>query len=99
MKILFLGDIVARPGREAVIKIIPELKQEFEPDLIIANAENIAGGKGVTEKTLNDLTRSGIDFFTSGNHVWKARDQGHENHGRTDPAQAWRRVDRGRDLA
>ena len=71
LKILFLGDIVARPGREAVVQALPKLKAEYKPDLVIANAENIAHGKGVTQNTLNELLSGGIDFFTSGNHVWK----------------------------
>jgi metallophosphoesterase (TIGR00282 family) len=71
LKILFLGDVVGRPGREAVAKIMPQLKEDFSPDLTIANAENVAHGKGITENTLKDLQNAGVDFFTSGNHVWK----------------------------
>jgi 2',3'-cyclic-nucleotide 2'-phosphodiesterase len=71
MNIIFLGDIVARPGREAVGKIINDLKVKYSSDLIIANVENVAHGKGVTIKTLDELKKYGIDFFTSGNHVWK----------------------------
>jgi metallophosphoesterase (TIGR00282 family) len=71
MRILFLGDIVARPGREAVIKALPDLKKKYQPDFTIANAENIAHGKGITENSLKHLINGGIDFFTSGNHVWK----------------------------
>ncbi|MBD3238016.1 MAG: TIGR00282 family metallophosphoesterase [Candidatus Moranbacteria bacterium] len=71
MKIIFLGDVVARPGREAVKKAMDKLKTKYQPDLIIANAENIAHGKGLTQNTLQELKKSGVDFFTSGNHVWK----------------------------
>ncbi|MEA3273152.1 MAG: TIGR00282 family metallophosphoesterase [Patescibacteria group bacterium] len=71
MKILFLGDIVGRPGRESVAKILPRLIKRYHPDITIANAENIAHGKGVTESSLQELMKIGIDFFTSGNHVWK----------------------------
>ena len=71
MKIIFLGDIVARPGREAVKKALPDLKKHYCPDIVIANAENIAHGKGVTTNSLQELIDTGIDFFTSGNHVWK----------------------------
>lgn len=69
--ILFFGDIVGKPGRNATAKIIPKLKKEFQPDLILANAENLAHGIGVTEKTLNQMIEAGVDFFTSGNHIWK----------------------------
>jgi len=71
MKILFFGDIVGKIGRQAIKKILPELKQQFQPDLIIANAENLAHGKGVTEKTLQEMIDVGINAFTSGNHVFK----------------------------
>lgn len=68
--ILFFGDIVGKPGRRAIEKIIPDLKKEYQPDLIMANAENLAHGTGVTGKTLTQMTTAGIDFFTSGNHIW-----------------------------
>lgn len=69
MKVLFFGDIVGRIGRQAVKQLLPELRQEFEPDLILANAENSAHGIGFTSKIINELREAGIDFFTSGNHV------------------------------
>ncbi len=68
--ILFFGDIVGKPGRKAIEKIIPSLKKEYHPDMILANAENLAHGTGVTGKTLNQMLDAGIDFFTSGNHIW-----------------------------
>lgn len=71
MTILFFGDIVAKLGREAVKKVLPELKKKYQPDLILANAENLAHGKGVTEKTLNEMMAAGIQVFTSGNHITK----------------------------
>lgn len=71
MKILFIGDIVGKIGRQAVKKILPELKAELKADLVIANAENIAHGSGITAKTLNDVQGAGIDFFTAGNHSFK----------------------------
>lgn len=70
MKILFFGDVVGRPGREAVRKVLPELKTKYQPDLTMANAENVAHGKGVTVHTLNALIEAGVDVFTSGNHVF-----------------------------
>lgn len=71
MKILFFGDIVGKIGRKAIVKILPELKKEFEPDLVIANVENLAHGTGITKKTLCEIGNVGVDFFTSGNHVFK----------------------------
>ncbi len=69
MRILFIGDIMGRIGRQAVQKILPGLKAELQPDLVIANAENIAHGSGVTSKTLQEARLAGVDFFTSGNHT------------------------------
>ena len=57
-------------GRRAVELVLPELKREYQPDLIVANAENIAHGKGVTPKTLQQLQEAGVEFFTSGNHIF-----------------------------
>ena len=74
MKILVFGDIVSRIGREAVKKVLPELKAAHDIDLTIANAENLAHGKGVTADSLNDLLGAGVDFFTSGNHVWDKKE-------------------------
>lgn len=70
MKILFFGDIVGKPGREAVKKILPELRTAHQPDLVLANGENLAHGKGVTEKTLEEMLEAGVEFFTSGNHIF-----------------------------
>jgi len=70
MRILFFGDIVGKPGRHAVAKILPKLKDELQPDLTVANIENLAHGKGVTLATMQDLIDAGFDFFTSGNHVY-----------------------------
>ena len=74
LKILFIGDIFAKIGREAVAKILPELKEELEPDLVIANAENLSHAKGITETTIKEMQDAGIDYFTSGNHVWDKKD-------------------------
>lgn len=70
MKILFFGDIVGKPGREALEKILPGLKVKYDADLVIANAENVAHGIGVTEESLGELLSAGVDFFTSGNHIF-----------------------------
>lgn len=71
MKILFFGDIVGKAGRKAVAKVLPDLKKNLQPDITIANAENIAHGVGITRATLNELIAAGVDAFTSGNHVWR----------------------------
>lgn len=70
IKIIFFGDIFGRPGRDAIKKILPELKKQYSPDLIIANAENLAHGTGVTSSTIAEMREAGIDIFTSGNHVF-----------------------------
>lgn len=74
MNILVFGDIVSRIGREAVKKVLPELKAAHDVDLTIGNAENLAHGKGVTADSLTDLLDAGIDLFTSGNHVWDKKE-------------------------
>lgn len=70
IKIIFLGDIFGKPGRNAVKKILPELKEKYQPDLIIANAENLAHGNGITALTITEMREAGIDIFTSGNHIF-----------------------------
>ena len=70
LKILFIGDIVGKIGRKAVAEILPALKQELKPDLIMANAENLAHGKGTTEATLKEMMGLGIDWFTNGDHAF-----------------------------
>jgi len=70
IKVLFLGDIVGKPGRKALVKSLPQIKQEYKPDITIANAENLAHGIGITLKTFEECLRAGIDLMTSGNHIW-----------------------------
>jgi len=72
MKLTFLifGDIVGRIGREAVLRVLPKLKKKYSPDLVMANAENLAHGKGVNPSILKTLHEGGVDFFTSGNHIF-----------------------------
>ncbi len=70
MKILFFGDIIGKIGRKAIKQILPELKEEYQPDLILANGENLAHGVGITEKVLSELKEVGVDLFTSGNHIF-----------------------------
>lgn len=70
LRFLVFGDIVGRIGREAVLKALPGLKKELSPDLIVANAENLAHGRGVTLKILREMRAGGVDIFTSGNHIF-----------------------------
>lgn len=70
MKILFIGDIVGKPGRRAVTALLPELRREFAVDLVIANVENAAHGKGITSSTWKELRDAGVDVGTGGNHTF-----------------------------
>lgn len=74
MKILFIGDIVGKPGRDAVAGIVPALRKEFGLDLVIANAENASGGSGITPKVSQELFASSVDVMTSGDHIWKRKE-------------------------
>ncbi len=71
MRILFIGDIVGRPGRRGVAKWLPGLREEHQVDFVVANAENAAGGLGATPKVLRELAGYGVQAFTMGNHVWR----------------------------
>lgn len=74
MKILFIGDIVGNPGRQAVKALLPVLKKEYCLDFIIANAENAAGGSGITAQVSQELFACGVNVLTSGDHIWKKRE-------------------------
>lgn len=74
MRILFIGDVMGRPGREAVARMLPVLKEEFTPDLVIANGENLAHGAGVTRKVVDEMFFAGVDALTSGNHVFDKKE-------------------------
>jgi len=74
LRILFLGDVVGRSAREAVVKEIPEIRRNFSLDFVIVNGENAAGGFGITEKICEDFFSSGIDCITTGNHVWDQKE-------------------------
>lgn len=71
IKILFIGDIVGSPGRAAVKGLLPALRAKDGIDVVVANAENSAGGSGITPRTARDLFQSGCDVLTSGDHVWR----------------------------
>ena len=74
LKTLFFGDIVGKPGRNAVKFYMENLNSEDKPDFVIANVENASHGFGLTEKNYNELSSYGIDCMTSGNHIWDKRD-------------------------
>ena len=65
-----IGDVMGSPGREAVRRVLPALRQEFDIHLVIANGENAAGGRGLTRATAEELMAAGVDVITSGNHIW-----------------------------
>lgn len=70
MKLLFIGDIVGRPGRDIVCALVPKLRAERELDFVIANAENAAAGAGITGSIARTLLDHGVDAITLGDHVW-----------------------------
>lgn len=71
IKILFIADIVGKPGRKTVKQILPDLKVEKGIDFVVANGENMTSGHGMTKGCMEELLEVGVDFFTSGNHIWK----------------------------
>jgi metallophosphoesterase (TIGR00282 family) len=74
LTVLFLGDVVGEPGRNAVIARLPELKEQYGLDFIVVNGENAAGGRGITGKITIDLLRAGVSVVTTGDHVWDQKD-------------------------
>ena len=74
MQVLAIGDVIGKPGRQALSKLLPDLRQEYGLDLVIVNAENAAGGLGLTPPTARELLDAGADVLTSGNHIWAQKD-------------------------
>lgn len=74
VRILFIGDIVGRPGRSAISRGLHRLVDSHAVDLVIANGENAAGGFGITPETADELYRQGVHLLTSGNHIWDKKD-------------------------
>lgn len=74
MKIVFIGDIVGSPGRDMIERYLPRLKRKYSPDVVIANGENAAAGRGITKAIFDDLLRSGVDVVTMGNHTWDQKE-------------------------
>jgi metallophosphoesterase (TIGR00282 family) len=74
LKVLFLGDIVGKPGRAAVRHFVPILRERHGIDLCVGNSENSAGGAGITPESADDLLEAGLDLLTGGNHTWSKRE-------------------------
>lgn len=74
MKVLFIGDIVGDLGIDAVEKYLPRLKKKYQIDVVIANGENAAKGRGITKRIYQDLLMMGVDVITMGNHTWDQRE-------------------------
>ena len=74
MRILFLGDLVGRSGRNAAVEMVPRLRRDMALDFVVVNGENAAGGFGITEPICRELYDAGVDVVTTGNHVWDQKD-------------------------
>jgi len=74
MKLLFIGDIVGRPGRHVVRELLPKLREQHALDFVIANGENSAGGSGITPETAAEIFSAGVDVITSGDHLWDQKE-------------------------
>ncbi len=74
MRILFIGDVVGKPGRRALAELLPDLTADVSPDFIVANGENAAGGIGVTKETALEIFQAGVHVLTLGNHVFARKD-------------------------
>jgi hypothetical protein len=74
LKILMIGDVIGKPGRRAVKTLLPNLRQEYGIDLVVANGENAAGGIGITPETAEELLASEVDVITTGNHIWRHKE-------------------------
>lgn len=74
MKILFIGDITGRTGRNAIKEILPKLKNQLKPDYVFANGENVTSGRGMKLEHYHEMIGAGIDYFTSGNHLWDQKE-------------------------
>lgn len=74
MKLLFLGDIVGRTARDAIVSDLPALRADLDVDFVIVNGENAAGGFGITAAICEDLFNAGVDVVTLGNHAWDQRE-------------------------
>ena len=74
LRVLMIGDLIGKPGRQTMERHLPALREERGVDLVTANGENVAGGMGLTMSTAGALFDSGVDVITSGNHIWDKRE-------------------------
>ena len=74
MRLMFLGDVVGRAGRDAVCQRLPELREQLKPDIVVVNGENAAHGFGITEDIFKGLREVGADVVTLGNHAFDQRE-------------------------
>ncbi|HMS73022.1 MAG TPA: YmdB family metallophosphoesterase, partial [Baekduia sp.] len=73
-RILFIGDVVGGLGRRTLLKLLPELQRAHDPNFVVVNAENVAGGLGITPKIADELFAAGVDVITLGNHAYHRRE-------------------------
>jgi len=74
LRLLFVGDVVGKPGRKGLARMLPQLKEREDIDLAVVNGENSAGGLGITPATAQEIFKAGADFITTGNHIWKHKE-------------------------
>ncbi|MGB9589522.1 MAG: TIGR00282 family metallophosphoesterase [candidate division WOR-3 bacterium] len=70
MRVLAVGDVVGEPGRTALARALPPLREELSPSLVVVNGENVAGGLGITRNLFDEIREYGADVITTGNHIW-----------------------------
>jgi metallophosphoesterase (TIGR00282 family) len=74
MRVLVIGDVVGKPGRKALTALLPGLRAELRLDVVVANGENAAAGRGLTRATANEIFSAGVDVISSGNHIWDQKE-------------------------
>ncbi len=74
MRLLFLGDVIGRSGRDGLARHLPDMRSRLKPDFIVVNGENAAGGFGITGQIARDFYALGVDVITTGNHVWDQKE-------------------------
>src|SRR5262245_36463383 len=74
MRVLFIGDVVGKPGRVALEALLPGIREQYQLDVVVANGENAAGGRGLTMKTAREMFACGVDIISSGNHIWDQKE-------------------------
>lgn len=74
MRVMFIGDVVGAPGRRTLQALLPGLKREYRIDVVVANGENAAAGRGLTLRTAKEMFNAGVDIISSGNHIWDQRE-------------------------